>query len=965
MRQMSGASDDSQRSFGMESDYYVDATIASTPGTTPVPETRPEATKPSIETWLNLEEEQPISDARAGTETSRPWTTKPGPIPLLKPRPGQRQQSPQFIEEDEESEESSDQQEEEQEEEEEEEYEEESEEQSEVRNAVIGHTNYTNTPVPKQNSQFNTQDRRLQRAGSNLPNADRPRATIEQGTTSTAPTFVQRGSTLLPRNTTSNKSRTGSKLNATRSLGLNEPLGGLNSSQDTRKNLNLNIDARQRPGLFTRNKTARQDQNVSNAVDRYPSNSSEQDEAMQRDIQEAEERIAREREAEIRRERWRQQWAWFLSLWSLDPLRTWASRQLARLQRPRASPSEGEDAPLDWGRYFSPTTYLQMLVSLIDKTMDLAVSLFDRISSLNLRAQLAGSIGAISWVVVGLFVLLMSFGISQSLLGRSSLSGDEWDFEPRPSFSSRLPTVGQITDKINSIMPSMPSMPTIPTISWPSRKTRDEFPWEFSTDSNFRSAEEYLEKYEKDLSTLKKATELHRASLKKLETVVPQIVHMEVRDGRPVVKQEFWHALRDLIKREGSFLNMEMVDNGYEVSSDDQWRGIMARLIKDPTFTSKLNMTMSDLEGRFDNKMTTFWDSWIKNNDNKIADILGPALDKIQSAGSGREFDRRFSKIVKEHLQGDDLRDTVVTRDEFLRHLKNEFASHRAEVRHELEELRPRMDELIREALRMAAENTPQSMSKSEITTLVNGLVRKSVADLNLEALAKGQIHLHWDAELKNQINYFSIGSGATIDAKRTSVTFDPHKQGAISSGKFMDGLRGSMPYPPIAALTPWSEEGDCWCAARSLSRRGNPHGATISVQLANHLIPQHVVIEHIVPGATRDPGARPKDIEIYAHIGDARIRERVEDFSRVYFPPDDQDWDETPANFGTAFVMIGRFRYEGADQLHDGVYVHRLSSELADLGAETDQVVVRATSNYGARDHTCFYRVRLFGERR
>jgi hypothetical protein len=45
-------------------------------------------------------------------------------------------------------------------------------------------------------------------------------------------------------------------------------------------------------------------------------------------------------------------------------------------------------------------------------------------------------------------------------------------------------------------------------------------------------------------------------------------------------------------------------------------------------------------------------------------------------------------------------------------------------------------------------------------------------------------------------------------------------------------------------------------------------------------------------------------------------------------------------------------------------MFVHALSRDLVDrLKAATDLVVVRAVTNYGAKDHTCFYRVRLYGE--
>ena len=47
-----------------------------------------------------------------------------------------------------------------------------------------------------------------------------------------------------------------------------------------------------------------------------------------------------------------------------------------------------------------------------------------------------------------------------------------------------------------------------------------------------------------------------------------------------------------------------------------------------------------------------------------------------------------------------------------------------------------------------------------------------------------------------------------------------------------------------------------------------------------------------------------------------------------------------------------------------DGKYLYRFSEELEIMKAATENIVVRAVSNYGAEKHTCFYRLRLYGEK-
>ncbi|UKZ82557.1 hypothetical protein TrVFT333_010346 [Trichoderma virens FT-333] len=461
----------------------------------------------------------------------------------------------------------------------------------------------------------------------------------------------------------------------------------------------------------------------------------------------------------------------------------------------------------------------------------------------------------------------------------------------------------------------------------------------------------------RDLRLMKGAGKLHESSIEKLNAVVPKMVHMTLKDGKPVVAQDFWHAIRDLVEKDGSFPMLNKSKAGhYEPSSEKQWKDIAAWLARRPEIASKINEANDGLA----KKLPHMWEAWATDNQRKVEQTLRPILDKMKITGSlsDKDIDKRLDQLIKKHVGSSKSGSTVVTREYFLQYLKDEFASHRAEMKAEIIELQPKLEQLIRDTVDLAKKDDSSSITRAEVTKLVDSLVRKSIADLNLEAMAKGRIRSHWDRDLKNQLNYFGVGAGAIIDPKQTSTTFRP-------DAKYLNdkGLKGAQPYAPIEALLPWHDDGDCWCAAREVNKRGNPHGAKLSVIMGHSIIPQHIVIEHILPGATSNPGARPRQIEVYIKIEDAAIRERLLDFSAAHFPEDLFDWNYAPADLPPQFVKVTQFVYEGAE-LHDGVHVHRLSSELMALNAETDQVIVRAVSNYGAPNHTCFYRIRLFGHK-
>ncbi|KAG6006679.1 hypothetical protein E4U21_006754 [Claviceps maximensis] len=701
---------------------------------------------------------------------------------------------------------------------------------------------------------------------------------------------------------------------------------------------------------------------------RYPVSQSERDAAIQRDIDDAEAELARERRlqaSEESRQRWRQRCRWIKS----------AVPFVGRAQADSGDVSLVREGQLRRGlftflHYVNPMTYLRGIAALIRILLDWITALIHCIIPTGLWDRLSSVFGFLPHIMVGLLAFMVAFVLSNHF---ASLGEENW--MPNAVETTRRAFV-DMRHKIHDF---------VPTISWSKRERRwaADFSdlWDDDDDNNNENGtssdriQQFLNRLEEEFLTLKRAGKIHEASLEKLEKVVPSIVHMELRDGKPVVSQEFWHALRDLLRADGSFVTLDKMGSEYEVSSERQWKAIATRLVADPVFSSTLHLAMEDFDGKMNGKMTNFWNTWVKDNDEKIAQMLGSAVDQVKSAGSQKEFEERLTKIVKEHLAKTEQQKgnqnhnqsqsqsqgQVVSRDEFLRLLHNEFASHRTEIRAELKDLQPKLEKLIQQSVELATKESAHGMSRADVTTVVNGLIREALADVNLEALARGTIHRHWDSELRHQINYFSVGSGAIIDAKHSSSTWDPTREGVISPDEYKSGLRASKGFPPIAALDAWQDQGDCWCAARSVNHRGNPHGASLAVQLAHRVIPQHIVIEHILPGATTEPNARPKFIEVYAEILDPDVRERVLDFGAVFFPDDESDWNFTPPDYHPRFVKITQFVYEAAE-IHNGVYVHRLSSELMALGAATDHVIVRAVSNYGAKDHTCFYRVRLYG---
>ncbi|KAK1981678.1 spindle pole body-associated protein sad1 [Colletotrichum cereale] len=469
-------------------------------------------------------------------------------------------------------------------------------------------------------------------------------------------------------------------------------------------------------------------------------------------------------------------------------------------------------------------------------------------------------------------------------------------------------------------------------------------------------------KYE--LTKLTKASKLHEGSLSRLEEIVPKVVHMRLdKHGRPVVGEEFWHALRDLMKSDAEILTMDRGAGGYHFISEEHWRAIRDRLKKDPVYLSAASPpapgpSTAEIEQIAQTKFDKSWEKWLKTNDKQVAKILEPALATSVPDKIGKDLESKIEKIVKDRFKDTDAKDVVVTRNEFIRHLKSEFATHRNEVKAEAQELQKKLEHYVNNAVKSATEQTPPAgVSRAEMAQVVDGMIRQAIASAGLEALAQGKIGATWDRELRHQVNFLGRHTGVVIDPTMTTPKYKPTVNGKIGSPFWFQGTRRDRDGPPEASATLWNweDEGDCWCGKVIVDKDFGYEGVRVGYLLSHQIIPQHVVVEHILPGATLDPDARPKQINVMAYIEEINTRSRVKDFAAAHFPP-------SPVTPPDGWVRIGHFTYESSDALN-GVYVHKLSPELVSMGAVTDQVVLQVVSNYGS-DHTCLYRVRLYGEK-
>ncbi|KAK4034633.1 hypothetical protein C8A01DRAFT_18580 [Parachaetomium inaequale] len=447
---------------------------------------------------------------------------------------------------------------------------------------------------------------------------------------------------------------------------------------------------------------------------------------------------------------------------------------------------------------------------------------------------------------------------------------------------------------------------------------------------------------------LQRRTTTTEAAVDNLKSVLPKVVSVRKdKKGKIIIADEFWAALKDKIQHDSRILSLDEKSR----VSDKHWKAIEQRL-KDAGLLGK-PLSADDVERIVDKAAPASWEKWLQKNKQKVADTIGQGKGSPKSPSRGSD-------------------ETTVSQDEFMRELTDRLAKSKKEVDTEMGGLRKELDGVLREVKKLASEG---GMTKAETTSLINKVVDTEITRrLARIGGSKSGTVASIDAAFRNRVNLFSPGNNAVVDITKSSPTYK-FTVPLVGTKEYLKAMRAQPQFmqDKSQALQRWTDPGHCWCAGTQGgggdSNRTIP--AVLAVRLPRFVVPQHILLEHIDPAATTDPLAMPRDVEVWAMFDEHARRERVLDWMAAQFPRDmgrgtSGDRDRDAANgklIDEGWAKIGQFAYE--HRPHDeGVYVHQLSRDLVErLGAATDFVMVRAVTNYGAKDHTCFYRVRMYGD--
>jgi len=461
----------------------------------------------------------------------------------------------------------------------------------------------------------------------------------------------------------------------------------------------------------------------------------------------------------------------------------------------------------------------------------------------------------------------------------------------------------------------------LPTFSRPSQL------WESDLAKMYQQE---LRQLKQEIVQLKPHKQLDSTTIEKLQEILPDLVLCKKdKQNKLQIPDDFWAALQDKIRND---------DTLFEKDADSQE-------------TSKSGLSIKEVQrisqGVAENvvkKSDKIWEKFLDNNRVRITQWQEAAI----FAKNGKAYNsdvleqREFIGKIKENWESNEEAHRVLQK-------QVEFINN-----HSLTAVYRRLNKVEHDLV-----------TTDQLNAAVSDQIRRMVSATQLDALSKANNKQISDRGL-NRVNFFSKGTGARVIPYLTAPNFVfPSMRINWFKKTALEWTLGPVAKPmgPEAALERWEEHGDCWCApSKNTDGPNEGLGPSIGVAMGREITPDQVIVEHITPGASLEPGATPRNMELYAEILDPLAQEEAEHRSTEMFRGyhDETSYFKPPRNF----VLLGVWYYDAT--LLQTAQSFSLQVDLSTIkDAYTNKIIVHARDNWGAKKvpYTCMYRIRVMGE--
>ena len=342
----------------------------------------------------------------------------------------------------------------------------------------------------------------------------------------------------------------------------------------------------------------------------------------------------------------------------------------------------------------------------------------------------------------------------------------------------------------------------------------------------------------------------------------------------------------------------------------------------DPAFWTALKAKLEEAEkeegyGEIDREAR--WNDWIKINEQNINMLIREAV--------AEERQPLLDGIVKQHR--------LISRDEFMALMQEKFVL----LHQELEEHKARTyvqiaEEIAARYYAAPRERVLQNSAPEQLLHFVESVILTNMA------------------KAMSSVNWLSPALGAAIDPHGTSSTWQGRRKPA--KGRLQAWLKGGVfqGYPPQAVLDPWLDLEHCWCT----SSQGTD--ARITILPATVVFPTELTVEFAPAGAVPDFTMAPRRMQLWGRVIDQSAYGRLSSVAQGIF-----DWEQskTPYNPRGGWVPLSEIEYD--PRRANYVQNFPLALDMEGYGARVDAISLRFMDNWGDKERTCVYRLRLHGK--
>lgn len=347
-----------------------------------------------------------------------------------------------------------------------------------------------------------------------------------------------------------------------------------------------------------------------------------------------------------------------------------------------------------------------------------------------------------------------------------------------------------------------------------------------------------------------------------------------------------------------------------ELSIEDQSRLIEATKENSETKLNKLESGLGDLkrEVGFGAKSIGRVEKSLAGLNKEIIGIEGKIKESLEASSKELRSDEGLSGIVMDPVTGEWKMDSRL-----MNYFESLYVS-REKVERSLMERDEKLRSWISKEIATHQVPVPEGGKRIEgieESDQLDQLISQSILKFSL---TDGGI---------NQPDYALLSGGARVIPDLTSLTLELKPKGIVRStlSWMIGGGNLVMARPPSTVLEPDKSIGKCWPMSGDVGQ--------IGIALARKVVVREIVIEHVQFDLAYELDSAVREFEVHGY-----------------------DSDEN-----------------GWKKLGDGTFDLEQRSAVQRFGmneeVRTQMVVVKVLSNYGNKEFTCLYRIRVLGERR